>query len=158
MTDCQATPDSSSRLTPLAREQLAALVDFYNDPTLRPGWGAQNYHEMLVHYYNLQISADASVLEIGCGDGRLLSRLNGRRRVGVDLSEQMIQKALKRFPEVEFHVQRGETLELEEKFDFIILSESRHDTEDGGLVLSSEVPDHDHIRGRKTPGRNGNRR
>lgn len=42
--------------------------------------------------------------------------------------------------------------------DFIVLSESRRDTEDGGLVFSSEVPDHDYIRGRKTRGRNGNRR
>lgn len=114
----------SPGITPLARARLTALTDFYNDPLLRPGWGAQAYHEMLSHHYNLQIPADASVLEIGCGDGRLLSRLHGRRRVGVDLSEQMIQKARQRLPEAEFHVQAGEELDLKEKFDCIILSET----------------------------------
>lgn len=119
-----STPDASPDLAPLARERLAALADFYNDPTLQPGWAAQGYHEMLAHQYNLQIPADASVLEIGCGDGRLLSRLHGRRRVGVDLSKRMIQTARVRVPEAEFHIQVGETLELEEKFDCIILSET----------------------------------
>ncbi len=105
-------------------ERLAALAVFYDDPSLKPGWAAQGYHRLLAHYYNLQIPADASLLEIGCGEGRLLARLHGRRRVGVDLSERMIRSARERVPEAEFHVQAGETLALDETFDFIILSET----------------------------------
>lgn len=117
-------PETSPGPAPLVNDRLAALAEFYNDPALRPGWAAQGYHAMLAHHHNLQIPADASVLEIGCGDGRLLAQLHGRRRVGVDLSERMIQKARERVPEAEFHVQAGETLALDETFDCIVLSET----------------------------------
>lgn len=122
-------------LAPLARDRLETLADFFNDPKLKPGWAAQGYHEMLAHYYNLQIPAEASVLEIGCGGGRLLARLNGRRRVGVDLSERMIQTARAHVPDAEFHVQAGETLELDGAFDCIILSETINFTADVQLIF-----------------------
>jgi len=111
-------------LPPGVAERLQSLAEFYDAPALRRGWAAQSYHEMLARYYNLQIPPDATVLEIGCGDGRLLSLLHGRKRVGVDLSERQIQKARERLPEAEFHVQAGETLSLDQQFDFIVISET----------------------------------
>lgn len=124
-----------SGLSPLMTERLAALASFYDDPSLKDGWAAGGYHRLLAHYYNLQIPADASVLEIGCGEGRLLARLHGRRRVGVDLSERMIRSARERIQEVEFHVQAGETLALDETFDFIILSETINFAADVQLIF-----------------------
>ena len=43
-------------------------------------------------YKNLISSKDADVLELGCGTGRVLSRLSGRCRYihGIDLSEAML--------------------------------------------------------------------
>ena len=111
-------------LSPLASEQLKSTADFYDAPSFKAGWAAQGYHEMLADYYNLQIPSDASVLEIGCGDGRLLSRLRARKRVGVDLSARQIEKARARIPDGVFHVQAGETLSLDEQFDCIIVSET----------------------------------
>ena len=130
-------PDSPSHdpLPPLVGDQLKSLADFYNDPGLKPGWAAAAYHEMLAHYYQLQIPPEASVLEIGCGNGRLLSRLQARRRVGVDLSERLIQQAHERVPDGTFHVQAGETLELDEKFDIIILSETINFAADVQLIF-----------------------
>ena len=119
-------PDSSSfdGVSPQVGDKLRSLKAFYDDPSRKPGWAAESYHLMLAHYYNLQIPPDASVLEIGCGGGRLLSRLHPRSRVGVDLSERQIEEARERNPDATFHVQAGETLSLDGQFDFIILSET----------------------------------
>ena len=115
--------------------RLQSLASFYNDPTLKPGWAAQPYYEMLARYYNLQISPEDSVLEIGCGDGRLLELLNGKRRVGVDLSERQIQTARARILNAEFHVQAGETLSLDSKFDVIIISETINHAADVQMIF-----------------------
>ena len=122
-------------LPPLAVARLRSLAGFYDDPSLKPGWAAQAYHEMLAHYYNLQIPPDATVLEIGCGDGRLLARLHGRKHVGVDLSDRQIQKARQRMPQTEFHVQAGEALSLDQQFDVIIISETINLAADVQLIF-----------------------
>ncbi|MDB6007478.1 MAG: arnC 3 [Prosthecobacter sp.] len=122
-------------LPPLAGARLQTLAAFYNDPALKQGWAAQAYHEMLARYYNLQIPPTASVLEIGCGDARLLERLHGQKRVGVDLSERQIQQARERMPQGEFHVQAGECLSLDQQFDVIIISETINHAADVQLIF-----------------------
>jgi SAM-dependent methyltransferase len=141
---CLPNPDN---LPSLVEMRLRSLAAFYDDPTLKPGWAAQAYHEMLARYYNLQISPDASVLEIGCGDGRLLELLNGQRRVGVDLSERQIQKARARMPHAEFYVQAGETLSLDSKFDVIIISETINHAADVQMIFERlHHVSHEHTR------------
>jgi glycosyl transferase family 2/methyltransferase family protein len=115
--------------------RLQSMAAFYDDPALKRGWAAQSYHEMLARYYNLQIPPDASVLEIGCGDARLLERLHGEKRVGVDLSARQIQQARERMPQGEFHVQAGEALSLDQQFDFIIISETINHAADVQLIF-----------------------
>ena len=85
---------------------------------------AQSYRRLLAHYYRLLIPSDASILEIGCGDGELLSLIPARRKTGVDLSARQIALARQRVPDGHFHVQAGELLDVNEKFDVIILSET----------------------------------
>ena len=111
-------------MPPLASARLKALAAFYDDPSWKQGWAAAAYHQLLAHYYNLVIPAEASVLEIGCGNGRLLGQLRARRKVGIDLSERLITEARKHVPDGTFHVQAGETLVLNERFDCIIVSET----------------------------------
>jgi SAM-dependent methyltransferase len=65
---------------------------------------------------------DISVLEIGCGTGETIHDLKGKRKVGIDYSEKMIEIAKTQFPDVEFHTMAAENIQLEEKFDLIILS------------------------------------
>lgn len=93
------------------------------------------YRVLLAHYYSLLIPAEASVLEIGCGSGELLGRLRARRRVGIDLSERQIEAARERAPECEFHVQAAESLELAERFDVIVISDTLNFSADVQLVL-----------------------
>ena len=111
----------SSDLTAAHLERVRAWYD--GAPAeLKPA--SLGYRVMLAHYYGLLIPPEASVLEIGCGSGELLRRLRARRRVGVDLSSKQIEAARRRAPDCEFHVQAGEELDLSERFDFIIISDT----------------------------------
>ena len=64
------------------------------------------------------------MLEIGCGSGNLLELLPNRDITGIDLSERQIDAARARLPHGKFHAMAGENLELDRKFDFVIISET----------------------------------
>ena len=106
------------------RQHLDKIRDFYEAAPVELNWSARNYRQLLAHYYNLLIPAEASVLEIGCGAGELLAQVQAARKVGIDLSPRQIAAARARLPDAEFHVQAGELLELNEKFDCIIISDT----------------------------------
>ena len=108
----------------LTRQHLDAIRTFYDAAPTQPKAPARYYRRLLAHYYNLLFPTGASVLEIGCGSGELLAQLRAGRKVGVDLSATQIAAARTRLPAAEFHVQAGETLELSEKFDCIIISDT----------------------------------
>jgi hypothetical protein len=108
----------------LTRQHLEKIRAFYDQAPTGLSWPARCYRELLAHYFNLLIPAEASVLEIGCGSGELLARVHGARKVGIDLSETQITAARQRLPDAEFHVQAGEFLEINERFDYIIISDA----------------------------------
>ncbi|MBI2497633.1 MAG: glycosyltransferase [Opitutae bacterium] len=108
---------------------------FYEAAPTELKWAARSYRALLAHYYNLLIPPDASVLEIGCGSGELLSRVHAARKVGVDLSPRQIAAARARLPDAEFHVQAGETLELSGTFDYIIISDTLNQAADVQQLL-----------------------
>lgn len=62
------------------------------------------------------------IIEIGCAQGDLLAALKPAFGVGVDFSREMTQRATKRHPELRFVRADAHDLNLNEKFDFIILS------------------------------------
>jgi len=67
--------------------------------------------------------APSSVLEVGCGDGRVIGSLTGSiaRRLGVDISERAIGFAKAFHPEIEFRVQ--DAADLDEEFDLVLAVE-----------------------------------
>jgi len=80
------------------------------------------YWNDITHYCNYFSHEYNSVLEIGCGTGETIHDLKGKRKVGIAYSEKMIEIAKQQFSDVEFHVMAAENIQLEEKFDLIILS------------------------------------
>lgn len=92
---------------------------------LRSYRAARNYYwNDIIKYCNFYIHEEDSVLEVGCANGDALSKLNGRRKVGIDFSSAMIDEARKLHSDIEFHVMDGHNITLNEKFDVIIVSNS----------------------------------
>ena len=113
-----------SEISALAREHLDRVRAFYDAAPTEPQAGARAYRALLAHYYNLLIPPDASVLEIGCGAGVLLAQVRAAKKTGIDLAPAQIAAAQARVPEARFFVQAGELLDLAEKFDVIIISDT----------------------------------
>ncbi len=81
------------------------------------------YHKRLIEIYGFLIPPGMRVLEIGCGQGDLLAALKPAHGVGVDLSPKMIERARLRYPQLRFLCKDAHTVDLGEKFDFIICSD-----------------------------------
>jgi len=80
------------------------------------------YWDSITKYCNYFSHESNSVLEVGCGTGELIHDIIGKRKVGIDFSEKMISIAKGQFPEIDFRVMPAERLDLDEKFDVVILS------------------------------------
>ena len=98
----------------------------------RAHWISANlyYHERDVSYLNFILSKDCSVLDIGCGNGWLLSQLNARVKCGVDLSPSMVDIAKKTCPDatvIQADIEARSDLKVIKDhgpFDYVILSDT----------------------------------
>jgi SAM-dependent methyltransferase len=77
----------------------------------------------LIEIYRLVVPPGKKILEIGSGPGDLLAAVEPSVGVGVDCSSKMIAYAEKAHPTLRFIHSDIADLELNEDFDFIILSE-----------------------------------
>ncbi len=83
----------------------------------------RGYHRLIEAVHESIVRRDASVLELGSGNGDLLAALRPARGLGVDVSPRMVELARSRHPELEFRAEAGERLELGETFDYVVLSD-----------------------------------
>lgn len=92
----------------------------------RENWIKRNrfYYDDLKSFLNYNIPPGSSVLEIGCGTGEFLASLNPKRGVGIDLSAEMIKAAQSKYPAYSFHQMDAEDISLEEKFEYIVISDT----------------------------------
>lgn len=100
--------------------------EYYNSVApSREKWEKRNrfYHKTLEKYFNFFIPKERKVLEIGCGTGNLLASLDPKEGVGIDFSEKMIEIARKNHTGIKFLVGDAENIQLDEKFDYIVLSD-----------------------------------
>ena len=105
------------------KERLIAYFDKL--AVKRDKWKRRNwlYHKTLKKFYTFSIPEGSSVLELGCGTGELLAAVKPSRGVGIDFSASMINQAKEKHPDLEFICQDVEQLAIEEKFDYIIISD-----------------------------------
>ncbi|GIV28579.1 MAG: glycosyl transferase [Bacteroidia bacterium] len=76
------------------------------------------YIEYFTHDYD-------TVLEIGCGTGDLLANIKGKYKTGVDFAEEQIKWAKEKYghlENIEFLVMDANNLQLDKKYDLIIIS------------------------------------
>jgi SAM-dependent methyltransferase len=85
------------------------------------------YRRRLRRVYRHLVLPNQRVLEVGCARGDLLAAVRPSRGVGVDFSEEVLRRAREKHPELTFVRTEAETLELDETFDVIILSDLVND-------------------------------
>ncbi|OHA07062.1 MAG: hypothetical protein A2934_03705 [Candidatus Sungbacteria bacterium RIFCSPLOWO2_01_FULL_47_10] len=98
-------------------------------------WKRKNwyYYDAVKRIYRGLIPVGAKVLEIGCGTGEILAELKPARGVGIDISEEMIKRAAKKYagiPQLEFHQGNAASFVTGEHFDFIFLADVIEHLED----------------------------
>jgi SAM-dependent methyltransferase len=105
------------------------------------------YQSRLAEIYKLSIPPGMRVLELGCGDGSLLAKLDPAYGYGIDLSSGLIERARSKYPGLHFEVGNASALQLEGEFDFIVCSDLLNDLWDVQSVLE-KISLHCHARTR----------
>ena len=97
-----APPTAPSRSEALE----AAWHDFFTRARDMPAHaGARDFlYEDMKQAFSRIVPADASVLEVGCGEGDLLAALPNTRRMGIDYLPDAIERARARHPDISFEV------------------------------------------------------
>lgn len=103
------------------------------------GWGGY-YHQRLTEIYRFLIVPGQRVLELGCGPGEILAAVKPGVGVGIDFSPEMLSRARQRHPDLHFIQADVQDLDLQEKFDVIILSDLVNDLWDVQGVLEKIAP------------------
>jgi SAM-dependent methyltransferase len=123
------------------KQQIRALADQLAPD--RASWVARNgfYYEEDERFTRFLIPPGQRVLDLGCGDGRLLATLRPRYGVGVDFSERMVDEARRRHPQLEFVVGDVEDADvlstLDGPFDYIVISDTIGSLDDVQATLAS---------------------
>jgi SAM-dependent methyltransferase len=101
------------------------------------------YQSRLAEIYKLSVPPGMRILELGCGDGELLAKLEPAYGCGIDLSSQLIDRAKSKFPALHFESGDAGALQLEGEFDFIICSDLLNDLWDVQTVFE-QIAGHCH--------------
>ncbi len=98
-------------------------------------WGA-SYHARLEQVYSTLVAPGQRVLEMGCARGDLLASVKPSYGLGIDLSSEMVARARRDHPTLEFRQGDVHDLrELRDPFDTIILSDLINDLWDVQTVF-----------------------
>jgi SAM-dependent methyltransferase len=81
------------------------------------------YHKLIRSIHRAIVHPDASVLDLGSGDGDLLASVRPAHGVGVDVSPAMVEHASELHPGLTFERCAAEDVDLGETFDYILLSD-----------------------------------
>lgn len=129
MTDSELAQQVAARkLTTPRKHELREHFDDLADE--RAKWHRKNqyFYEDETNFLRFIIPARSRVLELGCGNGRLLASLGPSVGVGVDMSPGMIRQARASYPELTFiqgDLEDPATIaKIEGPFDYIVISDT----------------------------------
>jgi ubiquinone/menaquinone biosynthesis C-methylase UbiE len=80
------------------------------------------YHKEVLRRYKFLVQKNSSILELGCGTGDLIGNLLPSYGVGVDISNEMINIAKRKYSKINFVCQDIGEFFIQKKFDYIIIS------------------------------------
>lgn len=81
------------------------------------------YYDDLKQFYRFHVPPGRRVLELGCGNGDLLSALKPSFGVGLDFCRELVRSARRNHPECHFIQGDAEALSVRGKYDYIIISD-----------------------------------
>jgi len=113
-------------------------IEFFNSVAKdRDRWKNKNsyYYRKIAQLLKFSIPEGSTVLELGCGTGGLLNDLKPSRGVGVDFSSRMVEIAKDKYPHLTFIEMDAENLALNEKFDYVVMSDMIGHIEDVQLMF-----------------------
>jgi SAM-dependent methyltransferase len=93
------------------------------------------YHRRLAEVYQFLVPRGQSIIELGCGSGDLLAALKPAVGVGVDFSVEAVKQAKQRHPDLRFLESDVHDLDLDERFDVVVLSDLANDLWDVQTVF-----------------------
>ena len=104
------------------------------------GWGGA-YHRRIHEIYSFLISPGLRVLEVGCATGSMLAEVRPAYGVGVDFSSEMLGRARRNHPDLEFiQADAHDLSSVKGPFDTIILSDLVNDLWDVQRVFEEIKP------------------
>lgn len=123
--------------TDLKEKKEEIRVFFNKIAEQRSFWVKKNryYYDYLKRVFQFFIEPDSSVLLVRSDTGLLLDGLKPRHGVGIDFSEELIKIAQKNYPHLKFVHQNLENLNVDEKFDYIVLFNLLDDISDAQKVF-----------------------
>ncbi len=86
-------------------------------------WRKRNsyYYKWLDKIYKFAVRPNSRVLHVGCECGDLLAAVKPSYGVGVDPDPNAVELAKKRFPHLKFYVSDPHEMDLNEKFDYVLI-------------------------------------
>lgn len=131
--------DHNSLITPSARAYQEQRRNHWNSIARKSdSWKSkgEHYHKRLLEIYSFLVPPGQRVAEIGCRTGDLLGGLEPSYGLGIDFSEEMIERAKNKHPGLSFlQFDAHDLSAVNETFDFIILSDIVNDLWDVQTAL-----------------------
>ncbi len=103
------------------KQEIKELFDSFAADKNRWAAKANLYYRYLAGLVGKLVPNPRRVLELGSGSGDLLKSLKPEYGVGVDISSGMVELAKANNPEMKFIEGDAETIELDEKFDTVLM-------------------------------------
>jgi len=113
-------------------------IEFFNSVAKERGrWKRKNryYYQKITSLLKFIVPEGSSVLELGCATGELLADLKPASGVGIDFSPEMVEIARAKHPRLTFIEMDAEQIALDQRFDYIIISDMIGHLEDVQLTL-----------------------